>query len=731
MTSRHLVDITLKRRRPLVTAIYLLALINLASLSSQAQVMGQLQSPTPVPAATPTPPTQAHDGSAAEPPPEQLPIAGSDSSADALPEPGEAMAVNNPILDRNKKDRKEFPIPLRFDPEDNGLSIDNPQLKWLVTEDDKLDLGGMTIRASMIGFTLNQVLRDKVPARFDIPNAKKGAALNRYLTTVSFRWPEALTKTGDLTVENTNGKLLWAKEITDEDLASWKSESAFANAEMMNGHKDHSWGQFDVPLSEFRFLCSQMPFRICLTKKNSDLERLQICSRPYVTRVSKDQITLYSAKVSAKIAQGFSLNKRPMPKTGVLNFTFGTPFHIKMVYSDSSSIDLSTQPADPKLLDVVQGQKASDIIITGMGAQPLGRVKVIQRPKNFFWSPTGYSQDRIWRIKMNRQNPTVRILGTFNIPFTLFFNADRIPQESDRVYVKDSHSTGTYGSSPLVEGYNPGSAKISSNEISATQTDSYHFKWTFAAPKKGEDNRAKLLVLSPNQDKPWMAHYRLYRSYPYEISARMTGIIDSSFTVIILAEISAAAWFDTLASINNSVISKQRWGIAGQYFKGLTPIQTSGGSNVNDFSVAALDLKYNLIPGVWHRDEIVGLNTSFERVTIAGLTANLGGVGLYWARTMPKIFNDIFNVVPVFEYPKYVDMQLTYFPLAADSVTTPGTSFNLTFHGRIFWTKQFYGEAGFGIREYSFSQPSPVNLGKQAPISLNMAYGSFGIGYAF
>src|SRR5690606_26665887 len=120
-----------------------------------------------------------------------------------------------------------------------------------------------------------------------------------------------------------------------------------------------------------------------------------------------------------------------------------------------------------------------------------------------------------------------------------------------------------------------------------------HFEWSFAAPNKGEKNRARLLVQHRAEQKPWVAHYEMFRSYPYEVSSRLTGILASDFTFLILGEASANAWFETLAGIDDPYWSKQRWGLGVKYHKSLTSVQSSADTRVEDYSVINADLRYN------------------------------------------------------------------------------------------------------------------------------------------
>ena len=630
------------------------------------------------------------------------------------------------------RDAKKAPLdsdygqPLRFAPEDNGLSINNPQMRFAMDNPNSVNLGGLKIPSEAISITVDQISRDKASVRFDDSGAQ-----SKLLTTLSFRWPELLSRTGLLTIETLSGEVKWSKDITLEDRKAWKTELDYATAEMKKPHLKHQFGLIDIRPDQFDFLYKGGRFRACLTKENSELEKLKLCTKPFLA-TSKGDVLRFNQPKGENTEHGVYLSDKNLGETGLINFKPGTAVVLKIAFGDFSFIEIGSQPADPKLLDVVESPDGNEIILTGHGAKPLGKkVRIISKPVTHFWAPTGIPQEQIWQVGIPRDTPVLRLLGVFSIPFTMLLTYDELPKESDRVYIRSTRSSGTYSEKPIIFGYAPSGARVSSTESFAKSTSAKYFEWEFLAPRTGELHKSRLLVRSLDHEREWVAHHRMYRSFPYELSARLTGILASDFTFIMMGEVSGAAWFESLGFTQNNIFSKQRWGVAGRYFKTLTAIESSTGAKIDDFTVANFDLKYNLLPGIWHRDEIVGLSLSSQQVTLAGTNATFGGVGAYWARTMPRIFNDLFNFVPGFDYPKYVDMEFIYYPLSMTSNMQPAGIFNLNFHGRVFWSHRFYGEAGFGLRRYAYTFPSPVRPGVTAGIDLSSAYGTAGIGFVF
>ncbi len=447
--------------------------------------------------------------------------------------PTTAPARKKPVA--AKKDRKErplpkrvarsegvFQLPLRFDPLDNGLSIDNPQLRWIFRpEDDVIDFGDFPIISTDIRVTLDQIPRAKAPVKYD---ARK---LEKWITALSFRWPEALTRTGVVSIETLEGEALWRFPIDENERKLWHDEVEFTTVEMKKNHKDNTWGRYDLVRSEFEFLYKGGIFRACLTNEETLAERLKLCTPPFRSRSKGDLIRFFPITDKDKLpkppAPGFYLSGEKLKDTGILNFPVGKDLDLRINFKTGAFVEISSQPADPKLLDVVENANGKEILMTGAGAVPLGKkVRILKRPITHFWAPTGIPQEKIWQAAFPSDSPTIAVRGAFNIPFILLFTYDQLPREEDRIFIEKTRSGGTFSSETIVNGYIPSGGEVSSTEASAFKTDPYHFTWNFAAPKRGEENRSRLSINHKDGSRPWVAHHRMFRSYPSEVSGRMT-----------------------------------------------------------------------------------------------------------------------------------------------------------------------------------------------------------------
>lgn len=648
-----------------------------------------------------------------------------DESAEASVETPVASLPNSKALEEsglsNQKGHDEYTRPLLFAPEDNGMQPENPQIRWdMDAAGNKINLGGLKLDAASFGIKIDQVRRSRAPN--DIRASAQGP---ESVVDFSFSWPALMITTGVVSIETIDGKATWTSPVTEASRAEWRKKLLRYKDSLLKVHVGALWGFTDLPSSVLKSFRGGTPFRVCLSQDNSEFEKLKACSRSYnFQQVGKGRQVV---PAGATVTPDVSLNGKSIGSHGLINLPLKKKVEFKISFADTSSILFSSQPAALSLIDVVTSKDGKEIILTGRAAEPLGKKKILSRPETHFWASSGIAEDTVWQIALPIETPTLRILGAFNVPFTFLFRYEKLPKEADRVYIHEGASTGTYSAHPIMLGFSRKTATITSDEDFATKIDDYHFEWHFAAPQIGERNRAKISIVGTN-DHPstWVAHHQLYRGFPFEASARLSGVLGGSGQLILLGEVAGAAWFESLGFTQSEIFSRQRWGLTARYFKALTAIESSTGKTVSDFGAATADLRYNISRGIWNRDQLFGVMGSMERVTIAGLTGTLAGGGVYWARTLPRIFADLFDKFPLLDYSKYVDMDFAVYPVSLSSDVNAGTSFNLNFHGKVFWTPRVYGEAGFGMRYFKFAVVS-----QNADLKFASAYGNIGMGLIF
>jgi hypothetical protein len=384
------------------------------------------------------------------------------------------------------------------------------------------------------------------------------------------------------------------------------------------------------------------------------------------------------------------------------------------------------------IIDMVYNEKAQQIEIVGFGNPPVGDVEIVRRDSKSFWEilnfmPTIGDLRNFWRMKVPKEKPYLYLRGEAGFPFRQEIYFKDLPKSSDRAYLLPTTKTATFRKETLVKGVRADpKIKVGSRQKEAHSTGPNTFEWTFLAPKSGDYNHANLLLKTPDREKPWRAYYELFRGYPGEVSARFTGVVGTDLSVMILGEAYTQYWFEDIFGWDHNWLADRRWGVAAKYFQSLASFNTSADSQEVDFSVTNLDIKYRLNSGVWGRDPTVGLISGYQNVTFVGYNVQMFGGGVFWARSMPKIFDSIFNLLPFMRYPKWVDMEALWYPTSLSSDQTINATFALNFHGKVQWSKQWFGEAGFGLKNFNWTD----NV-KERQLAFGLAYSTIGLGYQF
>jgi hypothetical protein len=323
-----------------------------------------------------------------------------------------------------------------------------------------------------------------------------------------------------------------------------------------------------------------------------------------------------------------------------------------------------------------------------------------------------------------------------------------------RPFLSPDAIQGTYVDGSRMSLKKPPKIKVSSkqNRILNEEKNDAEFVWEFGAKKRGEMNRSYLSV--NDGQNTFKAYHELYKAYPREFSLRSVLIGDLNAGLTFLGEVAFNYWFEDVLGSDSLLLSRQRWGVSSKYFRSMGNLKVGTGSG--PFDSTSLELKYRFTPGLWARTESWGAILGYQKIgystslryssTVtaqADFAAQFIGVGGFWARSMPRIFDDIFNIIPFMRYPKWVDVEFIYYPSALSSEVemTQGIvnegNFVFNFHGQVMWSQRFFGEAGFGLKQYQYYKkiqtPAPVNGSTSVRTKLPFAapFGTVGIGYRF
>lgn len=471
-------------------------------------------------------------------------------------------------------------------------------------------------------------------------------------------------------------------------------------------------------------------FRLCIKQEEENFYT-KLCSPYYKIKQSFSELKKQEYKGQKKII----FEDKELPLKGTIPVTADQNIKVFLSSSNEYSIELNIKPKPFYLLDFFQSKDTNEVVLVGHTQLPLSdNIKILDFNnksvwlKEVGWLPH-YEDDNktYWSLRLPKGNSNLNFTSLGGGDLNYEFQFTKVPQESKRVGIDATTIKGTYVAESKIYGVAPLGTEVKTKDNSAKVINEVNgrFVWNFKTPRSGEEYTNSLLL----KDGPdnWNAYYSIYRGYSNEFSFRLASTVTTALQVNLLAEMAYNHWFEKFLSSESSLWSIQRWGLS---FKVFHPMKTFVLKDKNlvapTLSLSTLDLKYRLTPGLWERDESWGFILGEENIELNKMKANLLGTGFFWARSMPKFFDDLMNYLPFMSYPKWVDLDFIYYPSSLTPHIVPGTNYTLNFHGKILWTKGIFGEAGFGYKAYDIGDKT---LDKRN--WFRTFYGTVGLGMNF
>jgi hypothetical protein len=572
------------------------------------------------------------------------------------------------------------------------------------------------------------------------------------------RWPRPLLKIGNLEALSRSGQVLWHQELKDSDFTSWQSQQSEWKARLrakkilVQEIAKMPLMQVNVALRKFNedvqpFWSLTEPFRFCLTTEPEDGFFSRMCTRLIEVihtqnpQDKKDEVSFSSFPRVAQPARVIAFNENAKLKDSQ-QVKENAPVQFYAELKSGSTFEFISKLVSFNLVEMTE-VNASQVRLMAFGPKPNIAVRdirddrrgVLEKILGQPWAPTIGDFREYWDVVLPREKPVLYVAGKGGGLFREEFLITKLPREQIRPYVKETTIVGTYIDGAKIYGKAPTGIKVSSTQNSSAIDDekANEFIWKFGAKERGDYDRSYLLV--DDGKNTFRAYREIFHGYPGELSARLTAILTSGGYTLFLGELAGSYWFESLLGWNDYYLARQRWGVSLKYFQSLNTLTT--GSITDTLQSSTGLIKYRVSPGLWSRDETWGLEGGVNQVSYNIFQSNFLGAGVFWARSMPKIFDDFMNVLPMFRYPKWVDLDFIYYPVAQTAGVTPFNfgqgygNWELNFHGKVMWTKQFFGEAGFGIKQLDFYEN--VNLPTITKLRLQFTsfYGTAGIGWSF
>lgn len=616
---------------------------------------------------------------------------------------------------------------LYFPPEKNGVKILDPQITYAVDQEPDQDIVLSDIIFNNKTF---QALSGKVK-----DFAKNEAlSLNDDESILYITAPQALGLQGEIEVLSENGTAVFSKSIQKENL---EKGSIFAQ-----GLGSKFWNAVSIKTqTHILFISSSLDehvlnydkksgFKFCWSKKD-DSYFSRYCT-PYYRYSKKEQkIIPQTQAANTKVI----VETRELQPKGEIDLGSNQTKRILLTSAQGFSIEFKSKILPLNLSHYFLDDSGQWIYIIGHSNVPVAsEVKIFPHidPESlkayFSWQSTiGNIKDH-WVTIIPRSRTFISALGQGGGIFRYPLKIEKVPSFKTKLAMKNPLRS-TYSSEPTLRGRlskNIEITAIAPSRLKLSKTGQ-NFLWQFKAPDKGSENINSLTVKektdNPESSPSFLANYSIFRGYSTEVSMRLAGAMSADYKINYLGEFAYNQWFESLFGWEHPTFSHQHWGVSLKHFQPLNANETAFSLQLTTF-----DLKYRFSPGLWERDESWGLIFGAEDVTINDIHGTFGGAGIFWARSMPKLFDVILNWVPFMRYPKWVDMEMMYYlaPLAAGVTNGTSPTYSLNFHGKLLWTKYFFGEAGFGLKAYSYLKTSTNEL-----VSVQALYGTAGLGFNF
>lgn len=616
---------------------------------------------------------------------------------------------------------------LYFPPEKNGVKILDPQITYAVDQEPDQDIVLSDIIFNSKTF---QALSGKVK-----DFAKNEAlSLNDDDSILYITAPQALGIRGEIEVLSENGTAVFSRSIQKENL---EKGALFAN-----GLGSKFWNSVNIKTqTHILFISNNLDehvlnydkksgFRFCWSKRD-DSYFSRYCT-PYYRNSKKEQkIIPQTQAANTKVI----VETRELQPKGEIDLGPNQTKRILLTSAQGFSIEFKSKILPLNLSHYFLDDSGQWIYIIGHSNSPVAsEVKLFPHidPESLKaylnWQSTIGNIKDYWVTIIPRSRTFISALGQGGGIFRYPLRMEKIPSFKTKLAMKNPLRS-TYSSQPTLRGRlskNTEITAIAPSKLKLSKNGQF-FLWQLKAPEKGAENISNITVKekSANDESStsFLANYSIFRGYSSEFSMRIAGAMSADYKINYLGEVAYNQWFENLFGWEHPTFSHQHWGVSMKHFTPLNANETAFSLKLTTF-----DLKYRFSPGLWERDESWGLILGGEDVTINNIHGTFGGAGIFWVRSMPKLFDDILNWFPFMRYPKWVDMEMMYYlaPLSADVTNGTSPTYSLNFHGKLLWTKYFFGEAGFGLKAYSYLKPSTNEL-----VSVQALYGTAGLGLNF
>jgi len=314
-------------------------------------------------------------------------------------------------------------------------------------------------------------------------------------------------------------------------------------------------------------------------------------------------------------------------------------------------------------------------------------------------------RERIFNAQINTENNELVLRGFLGIQYALLLEAPDANQKkffSVRPQVKTNRDLITYSDKLKIDVYVPEENNPYKSETWEL-TNLEKNKWTEIVLDYG-DSKVSLYAL---------------RMPSFEASGRLSVIKPGNEGVFLPNfELAMLGFHENFFSDHFDHFFTHRFGWRLRTFDSIGEINP-----LYRLGLTQGEFRILLRKAVWNIEETFGLLGAVYHFNYANTVATSPGIGFFWGRSMPNIFDQLIRWIPWFKYPKYTDLDFTYIPphhhKAAGNLV-------LNFHGKMFFPNNVFFEGGL-----SYYQFSTYNTSIKQTTTLQVFVGTVGLGYMF
>lgn len=638
---------------------------------------------------------------------------------------------------------KIYPLPdgaMLFPIENNFINVRGPFFRYDIRKSSYIRIGEVMFDPNMVKMELNRI-------GLVLPVDKE----YRYLELFGFYWPRQLVPHGEILVKRFDGKIIWQGNLNEETFRLWRKdieqleagkplEKQYVAVRLGQRNKILRGANFGFTGGSDILRLMEKPFRFCVNLKQGE-DGTELCSawliyhggviqQNFMVRSLEDNNgTLFQTRDSGRISvlraiidgQESSLDDE---------LSISSQKYNKVSIESPQGFHVRYWGKSPKMQVQEVVKVGNQIVLQGFDDLPYGAQYYKEVPdilRKTLWLDTIDPQRSEWWMALPEGSKSFPA-STFSGVTSYILEYSQIPEIKSRPIMVGAKPRGTYRDriNTIVTAEDP-STKMLQDDQPLPEDQPGLYRWDVADIRKFAWNEYTLKVKTDGGGG--VATYRVYRAPSTDVGFRVQGLLTDSLDAGLFLEGHIGKWFEDIFNIHHPKWTYQRWGLGlrwAQTVIGVPSFFEDGSKQLTEMRFFNLDFKYRLTPGVWGLQEAFGPILSFQSMRVDDFQDVALGVGAFWSKSFPQVFSQMIDWIPIFDYPKWVDMEFIYYayPLQQNVVLLP--TFNLNFHGKINWSERFFGDLGFGIKRYQVR-----DLEQTTESGLVFLYGAIGGGMSF